>query len=334
MLVFIRENTTLLLGMFLALFTLSLGGYRNPVLAAIARKGAPPDAFRRLKWPASVLARARRSRRWSFLILTAAFIVCFCLGVFLYLQDTQSSLIACLAFLPLSLLGMHVLYYLLWLCSYLVYACIDVGNTKFNLMFSVTTLELLLICLTWPVQGQISAATFGCILINLFFCYVFTAWAMQLVLRETLRQTTTFTHHNLWKVALTLCTEFLVELTFFCYGGACYFEQAYNVPINLLDAFYFVTVSFGTIGYGDIVPTCSYSKLISILITFTSITCIGVMFSSFLSAGTEKKNDSVDWRRRIHFMDDVIAAFSIRIINKKLDGTSTKEIPRERGALS
>jgi hypothetical protein len=33
-------------------------------------------------------------------------------------------------------------------------------------------------------------------------------------------------------------------------------------------------------------------------------------------------------------MDDVIAAFSIRIINKKLDGTSTKEIPRERGALS
>ena len=76
-LAFIRENTTLLLGMFLALFTLSLGGYRNPVLAAIARKGAPPDAFRRLKWPASVLARARRSRRWLFLILTAAFMLLF-----------------------------------------------------------------------------------------------------------------------------------------------------------------------------------------------------------------------------------------------------------------
>lgn len=33
-------------------------------------------------------------------------------------------------------------------------------------------------------------------------------------------------------------------------------------------------------------------------------------------------------------MDDVIETFSIRIINKKLDGISTKKIPRERGALS
>ena len=110
-----------------------------------------------------------------------------------------------------------------------------------------------------------------------------------MVLKETLHQTTTFTHHNLWKVALTLCTEFLLELTFFCYSGACYFEQAYNVPLTLFDAFYFVTISFGTIGYGDIVPECSFSKAISILITFTSITCIGVMLSSFLSAASDDK---------------------------------------------
>ena len=103
-----------------------------------------------------------------------------------------------------------------------------------------------------------------------------------------MHKTTTFTHHNLWKVALTLCTEFLLELTFLCYSGACYFEHAYNIPITLFDAFYFVTISFGTIGYGDIIPLCTFSKAVSILITFTSITCIGVMLSSFLSAGSEK----------------------------------------------
>ena len=289
MLDFIRENTILLLGLFLALFAMSLGGYRNPVLAEIAGEGAPRNAFFALKWPAAVLVRAFRNRRRLFLFLNAAFMVLFCIGVFLYLQAAESLLFASLAFLPLSLLGMHLLYYLLWLCSYLVYACIDVGNEKFNLLFSLTTIELLLIYLALPVQGHISTGMFSCSLLNLILCYFFTAKAMHMVLKETLHQTTTFTHHNLWKVALTLCTEFLLELTFFCYSGACYFEQAYNVPLTLFDAFYFVTISFGTIGYGDIVPACSFSKAISILITFTSITCIGVMLSSFLSAASDDK---------------------------------------------
>ena len=49
MLDFIRENTILLLGLFLALFAMSLGGYRNPVLAEIAGEGAPRNAFLALK---------------------------------------------------------------------------------------------------------------------------------------------------------------------------------------------------------------------------------------------------------------------------------------------
>lgn len=288
MLEFIHENTVPLIGLFLSLFAISLGGYRNPVLAEIAGKGAPSNVFRVMKWPGAVLIRAFRKKRWLFLTLHTIFMLFFCIGVFLHLQSTQSFVAACIAFLPLSLAGMHILYYLLWLCSHLVYACIDVGNTKFNLLFSLTSIELLLVYMALPAEGSISAAKFTCILINLCLCYYFTAKAMHLVLKETLHQTTTFTHHNLWKVALTLCTEFLIELTFFCYSGACYYEQAYNVHITLFDAFYFVTISFGTIGYGDIVPACSYSKAISILIAFTSITCLSVMLSSFFSAGTEK----------------------------------------------
>ena len=293
MLAFIDENTILLLGLFLALFAISLGGYRNPVLAEIAGTGVRRSVFHVLKWPGAVLLRAFHNQRWLFLSIHLIFMLFFCMGAFLYLQSTQPFYAACLGFLPLALLGMHALYYLLWLCSYLVYACIDVGNTKFNLLFSLTTIELLLVYVALPAQGAISLSKFSCILINLGLCYFFTAKALHMVLKETLRQTTTFTHHNLWKVALTLCMEFLIELTFFCYAGASYYASAYNVPLTLFDAFYFVTISFGTIGYGDIIPACTYSKAISILITLTSITCIGVMLSSFLSAGPDEQKRHV-----------------------------------------
>ena len=286
---FVQNNPVLLLGTFLVLFAVSLGFYNNPLLAEIAIAGAPRSLFRVLRWPSAVLLRAHRHKRHLFLTLNFVFICLFCLVTFLYLRQTQSLAWAVALFLPLALLCMHALYYLLWICTYLVHAGIDVGNKKFNLMFSLTTIELLLIYLALPAAGRISGGTFGLVLFNLFLCYSLTAMAMKMVLKETLRQTTTFTHHNLWKVALTLLTEFLFELTFFCYSGACYFAQAYSVPVSLFDAFYFVVISFGTTGYGDIVPRCAYSKLVSILITFTSMTCIGIMFSSFLSAASVKK---------------------------------------------
>ena len=156
MLEFIRENTLPLLGLFLALFAISLGGYRNPVLAEIAGKGAPSNIFRVMKWPGAVLVRAFRKQRWFFLILHTIFMLFFCVGVFLYLQNICSFDMACMGFLPLSILGMHLLYYSLWLCSHLVYTGINVGNTKFNLLFSLTTIELLLVYMALPLSALLS----------------------------------------------------------------------------------------------------------------------------------------------------------------------------------
>ena len=64
MLAFIDENTILLLGLFLALFAISLGGYRNPVLAEIAGTGVRRSVFHVLKWPGAVLLRAFHNQRW------------------------------------------------------------------------------------------------------------------------------------------------------------------------------------------------------------------------------------------------------------------------------
>ena len=153
---FVQNNPVLLLGTFLVLFAVSLGFYNNPLLAEIAIAGAPRSLFRVLRWPSAVLLRAHRHKRHLFLTLNFVFICLFCLVTFLYLRQTQSLAWAGALFLPLALLCMHALYYLLWICTYLVHAAVDVGNKKFNLMFSLTTIELLLIYLALPAAGRIS----------------------------------------------------------------------------------------------------------------------------------------------------------------------------------
>ena len=98
-----------------------------------------------------------------------------------------------------------------------------------------------------------------------------------------------FNHHNLWKVALLIIFTFLSILTLCCYIGNIYYPNAYSVDtLTIFDLFYYVVITFGTIGYGDISPTCMYTKAIAILIVFTSIGCISIMLSSFLSVTHEK----------------------------------------------
>lgn len=49
------------------------------------------------------------------------------------------------------------------------------------------------------------------------------------------------------------------------------------------DLFYYTIITFATIGYGDIVPNTFLAKVISILISVTSVVCISVFLSSILS---------------------------------------------------
>lgn len=284
---FILDNILLLMGSFLELFALSLGLYHNPILAVLSSSWHARTVIPLMKRPFLMFMLAVQHRRHSFVALLVLFIACFFLMSFIYLQDRLSYAYALMLFIPLALIVFNLLYYLLWVCSYLINRLVDVGSTKFNLIFSLNTIELILIYSSIPAKDSLDTSSFVLALINLLTCYLSTMIALNMVLTETLRHTTSFTHKNLWKVALTVLGQFIMELTMFCYIGARHFPDAYSVSISIFDAFYFVVITFGTTGYGDIVPTCVYSKCVSILIIITSITCISIMFSSFLSASVK-----------------------------------------------
>ncbi|EGT3617038.1 two pore domain potassium channel family protein [Clostridium perfringens] len=59
--------------------------------------------------------------------------------------------------------------------------------------------------------------------------------------------------------------------------------SAFTNAQGKFDLFYYTIITFSTIGYGDIVPNIFLAKVISILISVTSVVCISVFLSSILS---------------------------------------------------
>lgn len=285
----IRENIVLLFALFLALSALSIGFYNNPILMALGDRRYPLSTFAALKRPFLMFWIAIRHGRRHFVAIMILFLLSMHILNFTFLYYFLPLTESLILFIPITAVILFLLYYLLWFCTIFINRIIDVGNAKFNVIFSLVTLEQILIYSALPMDGVWDSSPFYLTLIDLAICYIMSASALRMVLTETLKKTPTFTHRNLWKVALTLLIEFFMELSLFCYAGSLYFADAYNTPLTLFDAFYFVVITFGTIGYGDIIPTCTYSKIISIVITFTSIICISIMLSSFLTASKNLK---------------------------------------------
>ena len=239
-----------------------------------------------------MLELAIEHNRHRFIILLTIFVIFSLILCFLFLQFNFSYKDAIIWFLPMAAVTILMIYYLTWFTSMVMTRLIDVGNTKFNSIFSLTLFELFVVFVGFQInEGDVIAtSTFVLCLVNLILCYSLTCVAMRMVLRETtVMRTTCFTHRNLWKVAITLLMEFVVELTFFCYLGSLYFPDAYSTQVNLFDLFYYTVITFGTVGYGDIIPTTIYTKLMAMVTTITSIACIGIMLSSFLSVSPMRK---------------------------------------------
>ncbi len=75
--------------------------------------------------------------------------------------------------------------------------------------------------------------------------------------------------------------------------AVCFINSAdinsYTGNPNNFDLFYYTIITFTTIGYGDIVPVTVLAKIMSIIISTTSVVCITIFLSSVLSFNSEKK---------------------------------------------
>ncbi|WP_156456543.1 potassium channel family protein [Abyssisolibacter fermentans] len=67
-------------------------------------------------------------------------------------------------------------------------------------------------------------------------------------------------------------------------------NEAYNhTNIATFDLFYYTLITFTTVGYGDIVPNMIITKILSVVISFTSVFCIVVFLGSLVSLNIEKE---------------------------------------------
>lgn len=88
---------------------------------------------------------------------------------------------------------------------------------------------------------------------------------------------------NIISVAILM----LLMMVLYLFLGVCFINSsqinAYSGIPNNFDLFYYTIITFTTIGYGDIVPISMGAKIMSIVISTTSVICLTIFLSSILS---------------------------------------------------
>lgn len=281
-----RQNSALLLAAMLLLFFLLFARYHARLYLRLAR--------RRLRWTAAgVLLRPfllfrLAFRRTPFFLSLLFFAAAAGLGIsfFSALSLVFPLRLAAALFLPLAFLCVLLLHYFLLVEVQVLRRLFDVGDDRLNTLFAFLFIEILLCYAGYPGDAQDLAGEMAFFLsvFDLMWCYALTAAALRMILHSILSHTAVFTHRNLWKVALLIIMAFLFILTLLCRSGAAADPAAYSQQgLTTFDLFYYVVATFGTVGYGDIAPVSVYARGMAILIIFTSIACLSIMVSSFLS---------------------------------------------------
>lgn len=88
---------------------------------------------------------------------------------------------------------------------------------------------------------------------------------------------------NIISVAILM----LMMILLYLFLGVCFINNshagAYTGNQNNFDLFYYTIITFTTIGYGDVTPVSMLAKVMSIVISTTSVICLTVFLSSVLS---------------------------------------------------
>lgn len=250
-----RQNSALLLAAMVLLFFLLFARYHARLYLRLARRRLQRTAAGVLVRPFLLFRLAFRRTPFFLALLFGAVTAGLGVSFFSALSLLFPLHLAAVLFLPLAFLCILLLYYLFWGEAQVLRRLFDVGDDRLDALFAFLFMKILLCYGGYPegARGLAGQMAFALSLFTLGSCYVLTAGAMRMILHSILAHTAVFTHRNLWKVALLLIAAFLGILTLLCRSGV------------MAD------------------PVSVYAKGMAILIIFTSIACLSIMVSSFLS---------------------------------------------------
>ena len=164
------------------------------------------------------------------------------------------------------------------------------SNIKYDLLISYFVLNTYFtVLIVFPKQFE-ECYFIG--LIGVAICYMMNLRVLIKIIKNPEHINIHLEKYRNFKSTTTLAILILIMMILNLFLAVCFINSAdinsYTGNPNNFDLFYYTIITFTTIGYGDIVPVTVLAKIMSIIISTTSVVCITIFLSSVLSFNSEK----------------------------------------------
>ena len=224
-----------------------------------------------------------------FRLCYAVTVIIFSAVIYCRLDSLMISLLALLVSVVSSLFIALAFIELILLISALLRKLIAVNSALLNVMFSSVIIMLVLIYTNMKLAQSFDKLDFILSLLCLSVCYVFMVVILINVLKEANDENSRLTVGNIWKSACLTIILFLIVLALMSMSCYQYNPKSFKgTNGGFIDMLYYTTITFATVGYGDITPVNIISKGISILTIITYILSITVLLSEIVGLNKKK----------------------------------------------
>ncbi len=167
---------------------------------------------------------------------------------------------------------------------------VEDSNIKYDLLISYFVLNTYFtVLIVFPKQFE-ECYFIG--LIGVAICYMMNLRVLIKIIKNPEHINIYLEKYRNFKSTTTLAILILIMMILNLFLAVCFINSAdinsYTGNPNNFDLFYYTIITFTTIGYGDIVPVTVLAKIMSIIISTTSVVCITIFLSSVLSFNSEK----------------------------------------------
>ncbi len=167
---------------------------------------------------------------------------------------------------------------------------VEDSNIKYDLLISYFVLNTYFTVLIVFTKQFEECYFIG--LIGVAICYMMNLRVLIKIIKNPEHINIHLEKYRNFKSTTTLAILILIMMILNLFLAVCFINSAdinsYTGNPNNFDLFYYTIITFTTIGYGDIVPVTVLAKIMSIIISTTSVVCITIFLSSVLSFNSEK----------------------------------------------